>query len=448
MKLTRYLFCLILLFAITSAAAQETPAEPEAPTVSVDGPSDEAIAERLREVYETVPGLEEVQVSVEGGVVSLSGTTRNAADRESAADLAGRLGGVFYVVDNLEQETNLRKTLAPALTRIRSYLTDLLAYSPLLVVALLMVLLFTLLARLISTWDAPFNRLGINPLLQNLLRNLVRTAIVLVGILLALDILGATAVVTAVLGTAGVAGLAIGFAFRDIVENYLAGILMSLRRPFALNDLIRLEDYEGKVVRLTSREMVLMTLDGNHVRIPNATIFNGVIVNYTRNPRRQFNFTVGVDVEEDLVYVQTLGVEALRAMTGVMNDPTPFARVEELGDFNVIVRFFGWVDQRGADYFKVRSEAVRLVKAALDEADVLMPEPITNVRLQRVPDTMKLEEVAASDAEKRTTPKPEPRSLSAVKRGAQADVSVDTQLDAQIEEELRSDEPNLLEDER
>ena len=430
-------------------AAQETPTEPEQPTVSVDGPSDDAIAQRLREVYGTVPGLEEVQVSVDGGVVQLSGTTRNAADRESAADLADRLEGVFYVVDNLEQETNLRKTLAPALTRIRSYLTDLLAYSPLLVVAFLMVLLFALLARLISGWDTLFNRLGVNPLLQNLLRNFVRTAIVLVGVLLALDILGATAVVTAVLGTAGVAGLAVGFAFRDIVENYLAGILMSLRRPFAVNDLIQIEDYEGKVIRLTSREMVLMTLDGNHVRIPNATIFNGVIVNYTRNPRRQFNFTVGVDVEEDLTYVQQLGIEALRAMAGVMNDPTPFARVEELGDFNVIVRFFGWVDQRDADYYKVRSEAVRLVKAALDEADVLMPEPITNVRLQRVPDNMSLEEAASPDAEKRSTPKPEPRSLSAVKEGAQADVSVDTQLDAQIEEELAlDDEPNLLEDER
>ena len=447
MTLTHYLACLTLLFIIPSAAAQEAPTEPE-PTVSVDGPSDEAVAERLREVYGTVPGLEEVQVSVDGGVVQLSGTTRNAADRESAASLAERVEGVFYVIDNLEQETNLRKTLAPALTRIRSYLTDLLAYSPLLVVALLIILLFTLLARLIAGWDALFNRLGINPLLQNLLRNLVRTAIVLVGILLALDILGATAVVTAVLGTAGVAGLAIGFAFRDIVENYLAGILMSLRRPFAVNDLIRLEDYEGKVIRLTSREMVLMTLDGNHVRIPNATIFNGVITNYTRNPRRQFNFTVGVDVEEDLVYVQELGIEALRAMQGVMNDPTPFSRIEELGDFNVIVRFFGWVDQRDADYYKARSAAVRLVKAALDEADVLMPEPITNVRLQQVPDFKSLEAAASPGAEERSTPKPEPRSLEAVKQGGREDVSVDTQLDAQIEEELASDEPNLLEDER
>ena len=251
--------------------------------------------------------------------------------------------------------------------------------------------------------------------------------------------------VTAVLGTAGVAGVAIGFAFRDIVENYLAGILMSVRQPFAVNDLIKLEDYEGKVIRLTSRDMVLMTLDGNHVRIPNATIFNGVITNYTRNPRRQFNFTVGVDVEEDLSYVQSLGVEALRAMTGVMNDPTPFARVEELGDFNVIVRFFGWVDQRHADYYKVRSEAVRIVKAALDEADVLMPEPITNVRLQRVPENMSLEAASLDDEEKQTSPKPAPHTLSALEQGTQADVSVDRQLDAQIKEELASDEPNLLE---
>ena len=301
---------LTLLFVNAPAAAQTTPAAPEEPTVSVDGPSDQAIAQRLREVYTTIPGLEEVQVGVDGGVAQLSGTTRNATDRENAVSLAERLEGVIYVVDNLEQETNLRKTLAPALERIQSYLSDIVAYSPLLLVALLILFLFILLARLISTWEAPFRRLGVNPLLQNLLKQLVRAVVIIVGLLVALDILGATAVVTAVLGTAGVAGVAIGFAFRDIVENYLAGILMSVRQPFAVNDLIKLEDHEGKVIRLTSRDMVLMTLDGNHVRIPNATIFNGVITNYTRNPRRQFNFTVGVDVEEDLSYVQSLGVEA------------------------------------------------------------------------------------------------------------------------------------------
>ena len=443
-----YFILLTLFFIGAPAAAQTTPAAPEEPTVSVDGPSDQAIAQRLREVYTTIPGLEEVQVGVDGGVAQLSGTTRNATDRENAVSLAERIEGVIYVVDNLEQETNLRKTLAPALERIQSYLTDIVAYLPLLLVALLILFLFILLARLISTWEAPFRRLGVNPLLQNLLKQLVRAVVIIVGLLVALDILGATAVVTAVLGTAGVAGVAIGFAFRDIVENYLAGILMSVRQPFAVNDLIKLEDYEGKVIRLTSRDMVLMTLDGNHVRIPNATIFNGVITNYTRNPRRQFNFTVGVDVEEDLSYVQSLGIEALRAMTGVMNDPTPFARVEELGDFNVIVRFFGWVDQRHADYYKVRSEAVRIVKAALDEADVLMPEPITNVRLQRVPESMSLEAASPDEAEKQTSPKPAPHTLSALEQGTQGDVSVDRQLDAQIEEELASDEPNLLEDER
>ena len=103
----------------------------------------------------------------------------------------------------------------------------------------------------------------------------------LFGVLLALDILDLTALVGAVLGTVGVVGLAIGFAFKDIVENYLAGLLLSIRRPFALNDLVLIESHEGRVVRLTPSELILMTLEGNHVRIPNATVFKSFIYNFS-----------------------------------------------------------------------------------------------------------------------------------------------------------------------
>lgn len=87
---------------------------------------------------------------------------------------------------------------------------------------------------------------------------------------MALDLLEATALVGAVAGTAGLAGLALGFAFKDIVENYLAGLLLAFQRPFDKNDHVTVEDHAGKVVRLTPRETILMTMDGNHVRVPNA----------------------------------------------------------------------------------------------------------------------------------------------------------------------------------
>ena len=105
------------------------------------------------------------------------------------------------------------------------------------------------------------------------------------------------------------------------------------------------------------------------------------MVNYTRNPRRRFQFDVGVGTTDDLTEATTLAVATLSAMEGVMEDPKPEARVLELGDSNVQVRVFGWVDQGAYDFARVRSEAVRLVKTAFDDALVSMPEPTYNVRI-------------------------------------------------------------------
>jgi small-conductance mechanosensitive channel len=234
-----------------------------------------------------------------------------------------------------------------------------------------------------------------------------------------------------VLGTAGVAGLAIGFAFQDIIENYLAGALLSIQQPFNVNDVVEVGDQQGRVVRLTARELVLLTFEGNHVRLPNAMVFKSVTVNFTRNPRRLFYFDVGVGVQEDLVAATHLGIDTLDAMNGVMAEPAPFARIEALGDFSVIVRFHGWVNQRDADFFKVQSEAIRLVKTAFDEAGIDMPEPTHRVLTREM--------------EPPAPPKKSSTHESAAQQAADIDVAPDGELEAQVEEDLaQSDEQNLL----
>ena len=417
-------------------------------------PTDAALLSRIQTILNTIPTFEGISVGVTEGVVTLQGEVLNVAEREELASLVSGLDGVVYVVDEVGLETEVGRTLSPALAKLREYAQNVVAFLPLLGVALLVLLAFWLLAALVGGWQAPYRRLRVNPLLQELIRQLVRTLVFAVGLLLALDVLGATPFVAAILGTAGVAGLAVGFAFRDIVENYLAGVLMSVRQPFRRNDLVEVGGFSGKVVRLTARELVLMTLEGNHVRIPNATVFKSELTNYTRNPRRRFEVLVGVDVEEDLNVVQRLGIETLDKMKGVMDDPPPFALIRELGDFNVIVAFYGWVDQREADFLKVNSQAIRLVKEAFDQAGVLMPEPITNVRVQQVPRGQRLVEGADEPADDAPTPDAAAVRSSAVssevaKDARTIDVSPDSHLDAQIEEEQAlSEEQDLLEEER
>ena len=426
-----YGLILVLLWAypltVLAVGEDENGAQPS--ELPLKAASDSVIKKRLRAVISNIDDFQNVKIDVNDGVVRLSGTTPRTEVSEKVTELVSRFEDVIYVDNQLKVETDVETRVKPALARVQQYLTNTLQKLPIIGAALAVVVLFWLIARFVTHWDLPYQKLGLNRLLRNLIRQFLRKGIFLIGVLIAFDILDLTALAGAVLGTAGVIGLAIGFAFKDIVENYLAGLLLSIRRPFGLNDLVLIESHQGRVIRLTSSELILMTLDGNHVRIPNATVFKSFIYNYSINPRRRFDFGVGVGVNEDLVDVQEVGCGVLRKMEGVMAEPAPFMITEDLGDFNVLIRFFGWVDQRTADFAKVRGDAIRRVKLALDEAGVDMPEPIQTIRLQRV-----------------RTATPESRVQSAAGREAESvDVSPDRQLEAQIKEDLADpSDSNLL----
>jgi small conductance mechanosensitive channel len=282
------------------------------------------------------------------------------------------------VVNDLEIETNVMEQVG-ALQKTVSRAGH---FVPVIGFALLVLLLFVGLSWLVGRWDSMFSRVTRNRFVQDMLRSGVRIALVLTGVALALHIVDATAIAGALVGTAGIVGIAIGFAFKDLVENYMASVLLSLRQPFQPNDHVDIDGFEGKVVRLTSRATVLMTLDGNHIRVPNGRVFKAVILNYSRNPRRRFDFAVGVAADADLAEAQDIGVGVLQRMPGVLDDPAPSSAIVELGDSSVPVRFFGWVDQQETNFGRARSEAIRLVKEALEAAGIELPEPTYRVRTE------------------------------------------------------------------
>jgi len=423
----------ILLLAGVLGPVQGIPVEPSGaaapPSVASDS-VDAALEARLEGIYGQVESFQDLQVRVRQGVVQLDGTVLQPQQAADAAELARSLDGVLYVVNDVSAQTDLADRVSPALTRLQEYGTAALDFLPVFLIAGVVVGGALGAARWIGGWEVP-ERLRVSPLAWGLVRRVVQFVVAIVGLLVAFDLLGVTSLVGALLGTAGVAGLAVGFAFRDIIENYLAGVLLSVRQPFRVNDVVAIADHEGRVVRLTAREVVLLTFDGNHVRLPNATVFKNVLVNYTLNAQRLFYFDVGVGSEEDLTEVQRVGADTLDAMNGVLADPPPFARIQQLGDSSVVVRFHGWVDQTEADFHKVQSEAQRLVKQAFDEADVEMPEP-----------TYRLQLYQAGDAPRHAPKGPN----SPVAEQAQSiDVQPDGRLERKVEEDLRtSDEANLL----
>ena len=280
-------------------------------------------------------------------------------------------------------ETDLRGRFDFAFDKLSAGLTAFIAWLPLLAVALLIVAFSSWLAGFVSRRLHLLRLRTDNPYMNGLLRTVVRAVIILFGVVAALNLLNATALVTAVLGSAGVVGLVLGFAFKDIAENYVAGILLSLRQPFAPGDLVVIDGNEGKVVSLHSRTTVLMTLEGNELRLPNALVFKAIILNYSRNPNRRFDFTIPIDLAQSIRTAQSLALEQICGIEGLLLDPGPSWTVHEYSAGGVVLRFFGWVDQRESDLGKVRSEAIRRIKAAYAQAGIEPPRTVYHVLTTR-----------------------------------------------------------------
>jgi small conductance mechanosensitive channel len=325
------------------------------------------------------------------------------------------------------------------LQRLLSEAYGLIAALPLLALALLAVWVCWMLGGWLSRRSLLDRVAQRNPFMRDLTRTTVRWGVTLLGVLVALEIMNATALVGALLGTAGVLGVALGFAFKDTLENYLAGILMSLRQPFSPRDHVVIDGNEGVVVSMTSRATILMTLDGNHLRLPNALVFRSVTLNYTRNPSRRFEFEVGIGVGEDLVAAQHIGTEQLSRLAGVAQTPPPRAYIAALGDSNVQVRFLGWVDQRSHDFLMVRSEAIRTVKLALEAAGMDMPEPIYRVQLS---------DRAGGLSTATASPPAPPRPARAPSTQGPVNTGAIDELSPQIDAEPKSDDSTDLLDPR
>ncbi len=407
----------------------------DAPVKVENQTPDEKIQDRIEEIFSEVEEFQEIQVKVQSGVVTVSGKVPNTKIRDGALNLIKQTDGVVLTLDQLEEDAEVVAQLSPALLKLRDVGKMLAVKLPLIGLALLTAMIFWWVAGFVYRRESWFGRLKLSSLGRELVRRLVKLALIICGVLLALEILDATAIVGAVLGAAGLAGLAIGFAFKSIVENYLAGILLSTRNPFEIGDFVEVGGDIGKVAVLTARDTVLVTLDGNHLRIPNSIIMNSKLLNYSRNPRRRFDFEIGVSCECDLNDVRALGLETLKRNPGVLQDPKPVAVIDRLGDSAVILKFFAWLDQTNHDLMKTKSEAIRLIKEGYDDAGVEMPEPIYRVLMQDSGEGageggVSIPSYSTDDMDDEVT---------------DADLSNDRTIDDQIESEQRdSKERNLL----
>jgi small conductance mechanosensitive channel len=356
--------CWVLMLPVLAAPSATPAAPPITPAPAPEAQADRELSRQVGERLRDVDGLEDVTATVHDQVARLDGEVVEPEKREVAEQVATQQPGIEAVENRVQISTRLSDRLQVAVRQIGDKLVRLIAAAPLLVVALVIFLMALWLGRFVAERIHLRRLHQRNPYIDSLVGRVLQWLIVFGGLLMALDLLGATTLVGAALGSAGVVGLVMGFAFKDIAENYVAGILLSLRKPFAPGDHLLIENREGKVVALTSRATVLMTLDGNQLTLPNAMVFKSVMLNYTQNPLRRFDFTVVLGVNESIRQSQEVALNAIAGVGGVLAEPAPSWQIEEYAADKIVLRLYGWVDQRKNDLVKVRTESIRAVKAA------------------------------------------------------------------------------------
>ncbi len=365
---------LCLLFPIT-AFAQSTDQPTGTINLSDDAQSDAAIANRIRDILGELEGFGDISVTVSSGIVTLRGTTLDAETAQRLNAIAGRVEGVVAIENKVAESTDVVERLNPAVARFRARATQIIAFLPLALVALSVFALIVLFGFWLARRKQPWERLSPNAFIADIYRQITRLVFIIGGLVVALDIVNATALLSGILGAAGIVGLAIGFAVRDTVENFIASIMLSIRQPFRPNDTVEIEGDTGKVIRLTSRATILLSFDGNHIRIPNATVFKSRIVNFSRNAERRFTFALGVASDTDLDAARHLALDVLNDLPFVLDAPEASVWVESIDDFWVTLSMAAWINQNDTNIVLARSEAIRLTQAAFDAAGVSAPLP-------------------------------------------------------------------------
>ncbi|MEO6526372.1 MAG: mechanosensitive ion channel family protein [Gemmatimonadaceae bacterium] len=251
---------------------------------------------------------------------------------------------------------------------------------PRLVLALVIVLLFYGLGKGVRALvRRNAQRRGEVRTLELAIGRLAQAAILLVGVLVAVTAAFPSFTPANLISTLGIGGVAIGFAFKDIFQNFLAGILILVTRPFRVGDQIRFKDYEGSVEDIQTRATYLKTYDGRRVIIPNGELFtNSVIVN-TAFPERRWQYDIGIGYGDDVERAREIILRVMREAEDVSPDPKADVIVADLAGSTVNLRARWWTKSRMADGLVAQDRVLAAVKRELTAAGIDLPFPTQQI---------------------------------------------------------------------
>lgn len=329
----------------------------------------------------TVAGVPVVTVSEEDAqdnIAEIDGLARQWALAVDAALQRGRerrlsAWGRFAAAVRGSIETAIARLVESAITII-----------PRIIAALLVIAFFWGLAALVRRlMRAVFRRIVRDLTLENLLKQIAYYTVWIIGIIVALDAFGFDPA-TVVTGL-GLTSLALGFALKDIISNFVSGLLILTLRPFELGDQIIIGDTEGRVERIELRATQIRTYDGRAVLVPNADLFTSRVINNTASPVRRGDVEVIVGYQTDLAAVSETIRNATSQTPGVLPDPSPSVRCDALSRDGVHLQSRFWTDSRRSDFVATRSAVAERIASSLQAEPGVLPEATLRVTLDGEP---------------------------------------------------------------
>lgn len=273
---------------------------------------------------------------------------------------------------------NISRAVDILLTKITTWLEELISMLPNLLVAILVLLFSYFVARIIKRISLKlFDRFSEKEAINNLFATIIYLMVIGMGLMMALNVLHLDRTVSSLLAGAGIIGLALGFAFQDITANFISGILLAFRKPIQIGDIVQVQDYMGEVEKIDLRVTMIKTFQGLHVIIPNKDVLQSPVTNFTKTFERRIDLEVGISYAEDLDQVEEVAIEAVSQLPYLLPDKEVELFYKEFGDSSINFVMMVWIhypDEPG--YLKGRSDVIKSIKKAFDAHGITIPFPI------------------------------------------------------------------------
>ena len=244
---------------------------------------------------------------------------------------------------------------------------------PAIAVAIVLITVAWLVGTIIkSLIKGRYNKQGRRDL-GRMLGGIAKWTILVAGIMVGMTIVMPSLSIGGLFAGLGVSSVAIGFAFKDILQNWLAGLLILLRQPFEVGDQVVIQDYEGTVERIETRSTIVRTYDGMNAVIPNSEIYTNALLVKTANRARRSEYDIGIGYGDDMDKAVSNLQTMLEQIDGVEQDPAPEVLPWDLAASWVTLRVRWWTDNESTNIVAVRARVIEGIKKTLDDAGIDMP---------------------------------------------------------------------------